>query len=272
MSSKNTNSDRGNWLGGVASSLTACVALVCAQPALAGRACEGQPLKLSAVTNGLALAERTVKQLDASGAKVAVLARSGQNLREYGLRYSHLGLAYKDGDVWRVLHKLNQCGTDKASVYREGLGDFFLDTPFEYVAGIVPLSADAQQKLLPLLKNPAPVAGLHTRSYSMVAYPWAQSYQQSNQWAIETMAVAMGAEQISRESAQDWLKDHDYQPTELHLSTLTRLGARMTAANVSFDDHPNYLRFTGRIRTVTVDSVFAWLQRTGLGGAEWVVR
>lgn len=254
------------------SAVTVSLMLAGAQPVWAGRSCENQPLKLSAVTKGLALAERTAKQLDASGAKVAVLARAGQNLREYGLRYSHLGLAYKDGDVWRVLHKLNQCGTDKASVYREGLGDFFLDTPFEYVAGIVSLSPDAQQKLWPLLKNPAPVAGIHARSYSMVAYPWAQTYQQSNQWAIETMAVALGAEQVSRESAQEWLKAHDYQPTELHLSTLTRLGARMTAANVSFDDHPNYLRFTGRIRTVTVDSVFAWLQREGLGGTEWVVR
>jgi hypothetical protein len=50
------------------------------------------------------------------------------------------------------------------------------------------------------------------------------------------------------------------------------LGARMTMANVAFDDHPASLRFTGRIRTVTVDSVFAWLQRSGLGVGELVVR
>ena len=62
-----------------------------------------------------------------------------------------------------------------------------------------------------------------------------------------------------------------YQPTELHLSMLTRLGARMTMANVAFDDHPNELRFSSRIRTVTVDSVFAWLQRSGLAREEWVV-
>ncbi len=250
-----------------------CAALCAgAGTAWAGRSCDTEPLKLSAVTQGLGLAERTVKRLNESGAQVVVLARSGQNLREYGLRYSHLGLAYKEGDTWRVLHKLNHCGTDKSSIYREGIGDFFLDTPYEYVAAVMPLNVEAQQKLLPLLRNPAPVAGLHTRAYSMVAYPWAQTYQQSNQWAIKLLAVAMGAELNSRESAQDWLKDHGYEPTELHLSTLTRLGARLTAANVSFDDHPSVLRFTGRIRTVTVDSVLAWLQRTGLGGPEWVVR
>jgi hypothetical protein len=255
----------------LALTLAAC-AIAISPLAHAGRTCSNEPLTLRAVTQGLALAERTARTLDATGAQVVVLARAGQDLNAYKLRYSHLGLAYKDGERWRVLHKLNQCGTASASVYREGLGDFFLDSPFEYVAGVVPLSTEAQTRLLPLLKNPAPVAGLHTRAYSMLAYPWAQTYQQSNQWAIEILAVAMGAEQTSREAAQDWLEARAYTPTELHLSTLTRLGARMTMANVAFDDHPLGLRVGGRIRTVTVDSVFAWLQRSGLGTGELVVR
>jgi hypothetical protein len=33
---------------------------------------------------------------------------------------------------------------------------------------------------------------------------------------------------------------------------------------VAFDDHPNEKRFSDRIETVTVDSVFAWLPRAGL--------
>ncbi len=39
----------------------------------------------------------------------------------------------------------------------------------------------------------------------------------------------------------------------------------MTSANIAFDDHPNDKRFADRIETVTVDSVFDWLQRSGLG-------
>ena len=46
----------------------------------------------------------------------------------------------------------------------------------------------------------------------------------------------------------------------------------MTAANIAFDDHPNAKRFTDRIETVTVDSVFAWLSNSGLGGAVQAVR
>jgi hypothetical protein len=262
-----------NWLTRLTAVCVVAASLGAATPAAwAGRACEAKPQRIEAVTQGLALAERTVKRLDESGEKVVVIARVGQNLQEYGLRYSHLGLAYKDGDVWRVLHKLNQCGTDKASIYREGIGDFFLDTPFEYIAGVMTLRKDVQQRLLPLLQEPYLAASIHTRAYSMVAYPWATDYQQSNQWAIELMAVAMGARGASRDAAQDWLKSAGYEPTELHVSTLQRLGARLTTANVSFDDHPNVLRFTGRIRTVTVDSVMAWLQRSGYGEAQWVVR
>jgi hypothetical protein len=53
---------------------------------------------------------------------------------------------------------------------------------------------------------------------------------------------------------------------------MTRLGARLTAANVAFDDHPNAKRFSDRIETVTVDSVFVWLERSGLGSAPLVIR
>jgi len=244
---------------------------VASTPAHAGRPCEATRLTVGAVQQGLALAERTVKRLDASGAKVVVLARAGQDLREHGLRYSHLGLAYKDVDGWRVLHKLNECGTEQAAIYLQGVGDFFLDTPFEYVAGVVVPEPTLQERLWLALKDARGRAFLHTRAYSMVAYPWATRYQQSNQWAIEVIASVIGSDVRDRAAAQRWLRATGYQPTELHLSMLTRLGARMTMANVSFDDHPNELRYSGRIRTVTVDSVFAWLQRSGLAGEEWVV-
>ena len=65
----------------------------------------------------------------------------------------------------------------------------------------------------------------------------------------------------SREQAQAWLQFKGYEPTTLQLGALTRLGGRVTAANVAFDDHPNDKRFSDRIETVTVDSVFSWLQR-----------
>jgi len=256
----------------VAAALAASLATF-AEVAHAGRSCENKPPSVDAIQRSMQLAEHTAEQLDQSGAQVVMLARRGQNLDEYRLRYSHLGWAYREGDGrWRIVHKLNQCGTANGSVYRQGLGEFFLDDLYEYEAAVVIPKPDVQARLLPMLKDNARLAKLNTPAYSMVAYPWATTYQQSNQWAIETFAMTQEPAAQTRERAQAWLQLQGYQPTTLHISALKRLGGRMTAANIAFDDHPNEKRFSDRIETVTVDSVFAWLNRSGLGGPVQVIR
>lgn len=250
----------------------AAVALAAAMGAAqAGRPCEQKLPAAGTVVQAMELAERTRRALDASGAQVVVLARAGQDLTRYGLQWSHLGWAYKDGSAWRVLHKLNACGSASASLYRQGLGEFFLDDLWQYRAAYVVPAPAVQQRLLPLLKDNARGARLHVGSYNMVAYPWATKYQQSNQWAIETLAMAEEPAVTTRAQAQAWLQFKGYQPTVLKLGALTRLGARVGTANVAFDDHPNDKRYADRIETVTVDSVFDWMARAGLGGAAQVV-
>jgi hypothetical protein len=235
----------------------------------AGRPCETRPQTTADVVRGMNLAAATAERLDASGAQVVVLARAG-------LGWSHLGFAYREGDGakshWRVVHKLNHCGAASAALYRQGLGEFFLDQPFRYEAAFAELDPEVQSKLLPLLRDNARVDDWHQPHYNMVAYPWSTRYQQSNQWALETLAGAMDAGASDRRRAQAWLQLRDYEPTTLRIDPLTRLGGRMTQANVAFDDHPNHKRFSDRIETVTVDSVFAWLQRSGLGEKPVVVR
>ena len=220
---------------------------------------------------GLQLAEATARQLDATGAQVVLLARAGQDLSKYGLKWSHLGFVYKDDGqqpaVWRVMHKLNQCSTDHAALYRQGLGEFFLDNPHRYEAAFIVLKPALQQSLLPVLADNARVARFNERRYSMVAYAFGTTYQQSNQWVLETLASAAAPNVNSRRDAQAWLKAQGYQPTGLHLSTMTRLGGRLTQANIAFDDHPSARRFSSHIDTVTVDSMFAWLPRANLSDA-----
>lgn len=243
-------------------------------PARAGRTCaEPQPPKAETVTRALDLAIQTARVLDASGAQVVVLARAGQDLTKYGLHYSHMGFAYQHSDgqsghVWRILHKLNQCGSADSAVYRQGLGDFFLDDLWRFEAAWVVPTPEVQGKLLTLLLDEQRMLQMHIQPYSMVSYVWGLKYQQSNQWAIETLALAMDPDMAtsgaSRAKAQQWLQGHGYRPGLLTIGALTRLGARMTAANVAFDDHPDEKRFSDRIETVTADSVFAWLARSGL--------
>jgi hypothetical protein len=255
--------------------LVAAVTL-CSATAHAGRSCEQRPPTALAVTRAMQLAEDTAARLTQSGADVVVVARAGQNLSEYGLRYSHLGFAYREGTgssaVWRVVHKLNQCGSARASLYRQGLGAFFLDDLWQYEAAVVVLAPQTQAHLRVMLADNDAVARLDTPAYSMVAYPWSDRYQQSNQWALETLALAEDPAASTRQRAQAWLRLHGYEPTTLHLSAFKRLGARVASANVAFDDHPNEKRFSDRIETVTVDSVFRWLERDGLGGTVQVIR
>jgi hypothetical protein len=124
-------------LRAVGLTLVLAAAMVLAAPAArAGRSCEAHALTPQSVARGLQLAQRTQQALDASGAQVVLLARAGQDLSRYGVRWSHLGIAYRQpdtaspgGSVWRVLHKLNQCGSAQAAVYRQGLGEFFPGRP-----------------------------------------------------------------------------------------------------------------------------------------------
>jgi hypothetical protein len=242
-------------------------------PAQAGRTCEPGHLTARELADGMELAARTAKQLEASGAKVVVLARAGQDLSAYNLRWSHFGFAYRQADgAWRVVHKLNACGSDRSDLFRQGLGEFFNDKPFRYEAAYVVPDPALQAKLLPLLQDHAALARLHTPRYSMVAYAWGTRYQQSNQWALETLAMAAEPGITSREQAQDWLRGQGYRPSVLRIDTFSRLGARLTRANVAFDDHPNGDRFAGRIATVSVDSAFDWLQRTQRAGSVQTVR
>jgi hypothetical protein len=238
----------------------------------AGRSCEAaKPPPAKTIEQGMALAERMLKALNAenaqNGTQVVVLARAGQNLDKYSLRYSHLGFAYKAADGrWLITHKLNTCGTAQASLYRQGLGEFFMDDLYRYEAAWVVPTPEVQAKLYPLLQSNPRTSALHIKAYSMLSYPWATKYQQSNQWAIETLASAMEDSIQNRTQAQAWLQFKGYEPTTLNIGALTRLGGRLTAANIAFDDHPNEKRFADRIETVTVDSVFRWLQRAGLSG------
>jgi hypothetical protein len=274
------------------------LALGVAAAASAGQSCDTTSPATAAMTRSLALAERVQHSLDASGARVVIIARAGQDLTRYGLAWSHLAFAYRidvpapmpmptppaDPNVilgtygsatanglalqppargtWRIAHKLNQCGTAEAAIFRQGLAEFFLDTPFRYEAAFVVPNLEVQAALVQTLTDDQRLVQWHTPAYSVVAYPWSTRYQQSNQWALETLAGSFDPAASTRARAQAWLQLHDYQPTVLHIDALTRLGGRITRANVAFDDHPNSKRFSDHIETVTVESMFDWMQRT----------
>lgn len=268
----------GRAVRGFAAALMLTLGLTLSAPAMAGQPCTERKLSATELAHSLELAAKTTAALDRSRAEAAIVARAGQDLSEWGLRYSHLAIAYRDREAlggrgaWRVVHKLNHCGSDRASLFRHGMAEFFGEDLYDFEAGVVTLEPIAGAALARRLSDNFTVARLDEPHYNMLAYPWSTRYQQSNQWVIETIAHVLEPAASSRARAQDWLRLRGYQPTTLHINALRRLGARVGGANIAFDDHPTARRFSDRIDTVTADSVFDWLMRSGLGRERLIVR
>lgn len=253
---------------GIAKALLAfasAAALLTSHPAFAGQACEANEPTAEQSVKATRMAEKVLGGLDALPDKVVLIGRVGQDLSKYGLTYSHLAFAVRQESGWNVVHELNTCGTAESSLYEQGMVDFFSDTPFKYQAGIWRLQPRVQERLLTALRGKV-AARMHGAHYNMLMYPFSTKYQNSNAWVLEVLAYAMAPsdEVATRAEAQDWLQRTGYVPTQLEIGAMTRLGARISKANIAFDDHPGELRWSGKIQTVTVASVAAYIGKQGV--------
>ena len=108
-----------------------------------------QTPKIQAVLDAGRLAERTYETLDALGRDVVLLARAGQNLSQFGLKYSHGGFAIRNmrGKDWGVVHLLTKDDGTHSKIYSEGLVNFFSDNPFEMTCLVHTLPACAERAL-----------------------------------------------------------------------------------------------------------------------------
>lgn len=238
--------------------LLSALLLAAAATAHAGQQCAQRPLAVAEAERALDLAQRSQQALDDSGAQVAIIARAGQDLSPYGLRYSHAGLAWREHPGGRsvVVHLLNDCGTAHSALYNDGLGNFFLTDLDRHQARLILPSPPVQHRLAQLLASRMPLR-LHEPRYSMLSYAWSTRYQNSNQWVLEMLAAAGAApgRVASRAEAQQWLSDEGYRPAAVRVGAAARLGARLFRANVAFDDHPAVPRLRGDFATVTVDGI-----------------
>lgn len=236
----------------------------------AGNACEEKKPQASDFVQGMALAARTHAVLEASDAQVVLIARVGQDLSQYGLRYSHMAFAWRDHPKgrWLVVHELNGCGTAESALFNEGLGNFFTGGMFAYETRVVVPSPQVQQRLAAMLASNAPQR-MHSARYNMLAYPFSTAYQNSNQWLLESWAAAMSEFPVNdRTQAQAWLKLANYRPITLEIPAMKRLGGRMFRANIAFDDQPFDRRMAGHIDAVTVDSVVRFVHLVDPGSRD----
>lgn len=258
--------------------LLALVLLPCA-PCFAGQPCAAVQVPTpQALVAMLDMAARLERALDDTDAQVVIIGRVGQDLSRWGMKYSHAAFAWKANPLfrWGVVHLLNECGTADSHLYREGLGAFFTDV-IAYDALVLVPSTAAQARIAQSLSDGS-AARLHSPRYNMVAHPFSDKYQNSNQWVLETLALAkmntgaLETRASSRSSVQAWLREKHFAPQRVEIGLLKRLGADIFRANVTFDDQPTAQRIAGQIDTISVESIQRFWLEIDPGSSAFVVR
>lgn len=217
------------------------------------------PVAQSALDAGR-LAENTYALLDGLGDDIALLARAGQNLEQFGLKYSHLGFAVKGlrRGEWGVVHLLNTADGRRSSLFEEGLVNFYSDNPYRMESCVLTLPPELQKTTLQVLRDHG--RALHCPTYSLTSYPWSLSTQNSNQWILEVLAAAMaGMSSPTRALVQAWMRDHGFVPTTLPISLPTQWAAPLLRDSIRFEDQPESQRREGQVQVITVESAFDWL-------------
>lgn len=234
-------------------------------PALAGGGCTQRAIQVSEIRNAFHMATRTRDYLEQSGAKLALVARAGADLSEHGLRYTHMGAVLRDHPAgrWMFVHLLNECGADSSGIYDEGLVNFYLDDLFAFDGVVLIPTPELQDRLTAILASPR-ATQLHHPVYSMIARPTATKYQNSNQWLLETIAMAQAPEGtvLTREAAQKYYVANGYRADTVRISDFQRFGAGFTRANVRFDDHSSEESGNRRYEVASVRSLARYLETT----------
>jgi hypothetical protein len=164
------------------------------------------------------------RTLEASGARSALVSRSGLNLRWFDQRYSHTGLSLKANPTspWAVRQLYYACDDSVPKLFDEGLSAFVFgteDAALGFVS-VVTLPESANGRIEPLaLDNPSALALLHPQ-YSANAYAFGLEFQNCNQWLAELLGLALAEDTPAvptRERAQARLRGLGYSGTVFDL-------------------------------------------------------
>lgn len=260
----------------VALAALAAAAFLIASPRVqAGQPCLEKPPSPELAKRSAALAARVRDRLEESKLSMALVARIGMDMSEYELRYTHLGVAWRDHPRgrWYTFHLLNKCGTGHSELIEQPLEDFY-QVQLHILEGLVVApSFPLQLKLQKAFFGPTANA-LHEREYNMIAHPYSTRFQNSNQWVLEVIAsvLAPPGAVATRAQAQTWLKEHGYAPSEVPISAGRRAAAAVFSSHVRFSDHTDDEMYYRRYHVVSAESVLNFLERIDPGLVQVVVR
>lgn len=241
----------------------------------AGTRCDDTAVTADKLAAAAQTALTVAAELDRHDAPVALVARVGTDLSAQGLVYSHVGFVVRDHPAgrWTALHLLNECGSDRSSLYRQGLVNFFADDLVNQDARIVWLQPDHAQRLAEQLRA-LPRGALHQPRYNLIARPGSADYQNSTAWVAEILGASLsggGDGGGNRRDAYRAAERDGFRPDRIHIAYSRRLMGGLFSANVAFTDHPLATRLGGDYPVVTVRSIVEYLERSGRVSAqrEW---
>ncbi len=202
----------------------------------AGRPCENAAAACAdAVERGMALAQRhrarARRQRRRGGG--AGPRRAGP-AADTGLRYSHLGFAYRDAvqgrTVWRVAHKLNHCGSAERGVVPPGPGRVLPRPPAPLRSRFHRArAASCSRNCCRCCATTQRLAQWHDAALQHVGLPvGARPTSKATSGRSKRWPAPPSRQPASRRQAQAWLQLRGYEPTTLRLGAMTRLGGRAT--------------------------------------------
>lgn len=230
--------------------------------------CDAQARLTAAQQDRLLRVSGLVKsELERSGARVALISRSGLNLGLFGMRYSHAGLSLQASAEtrWAVRQLYFACEEQQPRVFDQGLSAFLLgtDEPALGYLSVVVLPARAAQALEPLALDNRQALQVLGSTYSANAYVYGLTYQNCNQWLIELLATAWGGTRPgpqARASAQDWLRASGYEATLFQLPFRAALWLTALSPWLHRDDHPEADLVQARLRVSMPASIEAFVR------------
>ena len=182
-------------------------------------------------------------ELARSGAGVALISRSGLDLRRFGIRYSHAGVSVKASAnaPWSVRQLYFACDERRPRIFDQGIAGFLMggDDPTRGFVSVVLLPESQAGELERAARDDAAALRLLAPDYSANAYAFSERYQNCNQWLVELLASAWRGQpdSTSRKDAQQWLIDAGYQPETLDVGPLL-MWAGSFVTWIHRDDHP----------------------------------
>ncbi|HLO96540.1 MAG TPA: DUF2145 domain-containing protein [Burkholderiaceae bacterium] len=202
--------------------------------------------------------------MEDSGQDLALVARDGLDLRRWGQRYSHAGLALRDNPAgpWAVRQLYFDCDSGRPRLFDQGLAAFVRGSqrPEQGFVALLLLPPEAGAVLHAAARDNARALALLHPSYSANAYVFDLQYQNCNQWLAELLAAAWG-EAGDRAQAQAWLRGQGYAGTVLQLPGRPWLWLTAFSPWLHLAGHPEEDLAAARQRISLPQGLMDWLQQ-----------